>query len=107
MKNNSFLDLYKFTHVHFCLAPSPPRNVSLSNITSTTVTVSWAAPGQPNGIVQGYRSVTRGYGSVRGGYRAIRGEDTGHYIRYSPVSGGYRPVIGDDTGQLERRLQVS
>ncbi|XP_037087916.1 tyrosine-protein phosphatase 99A-like [Pollicipes pollicipes] len=35
--------------------PEAPRQVSVVNVTDTTVTISWLAPNRPNGLIEGYR----------------------------------------------------
>ncbi|XP_043212409.1 tyrosine-protein phosphatase 99A-like isoform X1 [Amphibalanus amphitrite] len=35
--------------------PEAPRNVSILNVTDTTVTISWLPPVNPNGLIEGYR----------------------------------------------------
>lgn len=39
------------------LAPSAPSFITFSEITSTTLNVSWGFPVSPNGVVEGYRVV--------------------------------------------------
>lgn len=38
-------------------APSAPSSVKFSELTTTSVNVSWEAPQFPNGILEGYRLV--------------------------------------------------
>jgi hypothetical protein len=38
-------------------APSAPSSVKFSELTTTSVNVSWEAPRFPNGILEGYRLV--------------------------------------------------
>ena len=35
--------------------PEAPRNISVLNVTDTTVTLSWLPPVNPNGLIEGYR----------------------------------------------------
>lgn len=35
-------------------APSPPQNVSLVDITNTSITISWNAPEEKNGVITKY-----------------------------------------------------
>ncbi|XP_048517470.1 tyrosine-protein phosphatase 99A isoform X3 [Dendroctonus ponderosae] len=35
--------------------PSPPRNLTVINVTDTTMTLQWIIPEQPNGVIKGYR----------------------------------------------------
>ena len=42
-------------HIFALAAPSgPPRNISITSTTSTSFTLSWVPPLEPNGIIQGY-----------------------------------------------------
>lgn len=38
-------------------APSAPTSVKFSELTTTSVNVSWEAPQSPNGVLEGYRLV--------------------------------------------------
>ncbi|CAG2062409.1 unnamed protein product [Timema podura] len=46
--------LFIATCVVICAVPSPPWNLTVVQLTSSQVQVSWMAPAQPNGIIQEY-----------------------------------------------------
>lgn len=52
----------EMTHIAFLLlptlVPTAPQNVTLSNITQTSITVAWVAPAMPNGILGPYNVCT-------------------------------------------------
>ena len=58
--SKSFIDyllVYLFFNFHylFSLAPGPAENVELSRISFSQLNLTWQAPGNPNGIITGYR----------------------------------------------------
>lgn len=48
------------------LAPSAPSFITFSEITSTTLNVSWGFPASPNGVVEGYRVVYEPTAPIQG-----------------------------------------
>lgn len=44
-------------HCGLSAAPSAPGSVKFSELTTTSVNVSWEAPQFPNGVLEGYRLV--------------------------------------------------
>lgn len=48
------------------LAPSAPSFITFSEITSTTLNVSWGFPVSPNGVVEGYRVVYEPTAPIQG-----------------------------------------
>ena len=51
MRNTNYCDLHLFP----LLVPSPPIGLKAFSITSTSMTISWQPPHDPNGIIKGYQ----------------------------------------------------
>lgn len=54
-------------------APGAPSFLAFSEITSTTLNVSWGEPVAANGVLQGYRVVYEPLAPVQGKSRGIKG----------------------------------
>lgn len=59
-------DLYSVPLCSIFPAPGPPSFLEFSEITSTTLNVSWGEPSAANGILQGYRVVYEPLAPVQG-----------------------------------------
>ena len=71
------------------LAPGTPSFLAFSEITSTTLNVSWGEPAAANGVLQGYRVVYEPLAPVQGEARGERGEGWLHRCAHgTPRSAG-------------------
>ena len=62
-------------------APGTPSFLAFSEITSTTLNVSWGEPVAANGVLQGYRVVYEPLAPVQGKARGAHGEGRPHRAR--------------------------
>ncbi|XP_063127931.1 protein sidekick-1 isoform X2 [Rattus norvegicus] len=66
-------------------APGPPSFLEFSEITSTTLNVSWGEPSAANGILQGYRVVYEPLAPVQGVSKVVTVDVKGNWQRWLKV----------------------
>ncbi|XP_006504775.1 protein sidekick-1 isoform X1 [Mus musculus] len=66
-------------------APGPPSFLAFSEITSTTLNVSWGEPSAANGILQGYRVVYEPLAPVQGVSKVVTVDVKGNWQRWLKV----------------------
>ncbi|XP_040607207.1 protein sidekick-1 isoform X3 [Mesocricetus auratus] len=66
-------------------APGPPSFLAFSEITSTTLNVSWGEPPAANGILQGYRVVYEPLAPVQGVSKVVTVDVKGNWQRWLKV----------------------
>ncbi|XP_039507778.1 protein sidekick-1 [Pimephales promelas] len=66
-------------------APGAPSHVVFSEVTGSSVNVSWGAPLQPNGVVEGYRVVYEPTAPVHGVSKTVTVEIKGNWQRWLKV----------------------
>uniref|UniRef100_A0A671KTN5 Protein sidekick-1-like n=1 Tax=Sinocyclocheilus anshuiensis TaxID=1608454 RepID=A0A671KTN5_9TELE len=70
---------------HKTLAPGAPSHVVFSEVTGSSLNVSWGAPLQPNGVVEGYRVVYEPTAPVHGVSKTVTVEIKGNWQRWLKV----------------------
>uniref|UniRef100_A0A8B9KIH4 Sidekick cell adhesion molecule 1a n=1 Tax=Astyanax mexicanus TaxID=7994 RepID=A0A8B9KIH4_ASTMX len=66
-------------------APSAPSFISFSEVTSTTLNVSWGFPVSPNGVVEGYRVVYEPTAPIHGVSKVVTVDIQGSWQRWLKV----------------------
>ncbi|GAA6109143.1 protein sidekick-1 isoform X5 [Tachysurus ichikawai] len=66
-------------------APSAPSFITFSEITSTTLNVSWGFPVSPNGVVEGYRVVYEPTAPIQGISKVVTVDIRGSWQRWLKV----------------------
>ncbi|XP_030646363.1 LOW QUALITY PROTEIN: protein sidekick-1 [Chanos chanos] len=66
-------------------APSAPSFISFSEVTSTTLNVSWGFPLSPNGVVEGYRVVYEPTAPIHGVSKVVTVDIRGSWQRWLKV----------------------
>ncbi|KAK7162105.1 hypothetical protein R3I94_004680 [Phoxinus phoxinus] len=66
-------------------APGAPSHVVFSEVTGSSVNVSWGVPLQPNGVVEGYRVVYEPTAPVHGVSKTVTVEIKGNWQRWLKV----------------------
>ncbi|XP_043945033.1 protein sidekick-1 [Protopterus annectens] len=66
-------------------APSVPSFLTFSEITSTTLNVSWGEPAFANGVLQGYRLVYEPLAPIQGVSKAVTVDISGNWQRWLKV----------------------
>uniref|UniRef100_A0A673G3M5 Protein sidekick-1-like n=1 Tax=Sinocyclocheilus rhinocerous TaxID=307959 RepID=A0A673G3M5_9TELE len=74
-------------------APGAPSHVVFSEVTGSSLNVSWGAPLQPNGVVEGYRVVYEPTAPVHGVSKTVTVEIKGNWQRWLKVRDLMRGVI--------------
>ncbi|XP_058645547.1 protein sidekick-1 isoform X2 [Onychostoma macrolepis] len=74
-------------------APGAPSHVAFSEVTGSSLNVSWGAPLQPNGVVEGYRVVYEPTAPVHGVSKTVTVEIKGNWQRWLKVRDLMRGVI--------------
>ncbi|KAG5278462.1 hypothetical protein AALO_G00099230 [Alosa alosa] len=66
-------------------APGVPSFLAFSEVTGSALNVSWGAPAQPNGVVEGYRVVYQPTAPVQGVSKVVTVEVRGNWQRWLKV----------------------
>ncbi|RXN38929.1 sidekick-1 isoform X2 [Labeo rohita] len=74
-------------------APGAPSHVVFSEVTGSSLNVSWGAPLQPNGVVEGYRVVYEPTAPVHGVSKTVTVDIKGNWQRWLKVRDLMRGVI--------------
>uniref|UniRef100_A0A8C1W3T5 Sidekick cell adhesion molecule 1b n=1 Tax=Cyprinus carpio TaxID=7962 RepID=A0A8C1W3T5_CYPCA len=74
-------------------APGAPSHMVFSEVTGSSLNVSWGAPLQPNGVVEGYRVVYEPTAPVHGVSKTVTVEIKGNWQRWLKVRDLMRGVI--------------
>ncbi|XP_052447789.1 protein sidekick-1-like [Carassius gibelio] len=74
-------------------APGAPSHMVFSEVTGSSLNVSWGAPLQPNGVVEGYRVVYEPTSPVHGVSKTVTVEIKGNWQRWLKVRDLVRGVI--------------
>uniref|UniRef100_A0A8C1R1Z1 Sidekick cell adhesion molecule 1b n=1 Tax=Cyprinus carpio TaxID=7962 RepID=A0A8C1R1Z1_CYPCA len=74
-------------------APGAPNHMMFSEVTGSSLNVSWGAPLQPNGVVEGYRVVYEPTAPVHGVSKTVTVEIKGNWQRWLKVRDLMRGVI--------------
>uniref|UniRef100_A0A8C1XK23 Sidekick cell adhesion molecule 1b n=1 Tax=Cyprinus carpio TaxID=7962 RepID=A0A8C1XK23_CYPCA len=74
-------------------APGAPNHMMFSEVTVSSLYVSWGAPLQPNGVVEGYRVVYEPTAPVHGVSKTVTVEIKGNWQRWLKVRDLMRGVI--------------
>ncbi|XP_028829120.1 protein sidekick-1 isoform X2 [Denticeps clupeoides] len=74
-------------------APSAPSFLAFSEVTGSALNVSWGAPLQPNGVVEGYKVVYQPTAPVHGVSKVVTVEIQGNWQRWLKVRDLSRGVV--------------
>ncbi|KAA0722521.1 Protein sidekick-1 [Triplophysa tibetana] len=74
-------------------APGPPSHVLFSEVTGSSLNVSWGAPLQPNGVLEGYRVIYEPTAPVHGVSKIVTVDIKGNWQRWLKVRDLMRGVV--------------
>ncbi|MGH0129282.1 UNVERIFIED_CONTAM: hypothetical protein FKN15_038665 [Acipenser sinensis] len=69
----------------FCSTPSAPSYITFSEVTTTTLNMSWGVPVWPNGVLEGYRVVYEPLTPIHGVNKVVTVEIKGNWQRWLKV----------------------